>query len=113
MNYPREHREAVYMNDYCRRVFSLPTTSQTTRQKYIRSIVRRYAIVFTNFTEQKLVEILQYLIGQGVFRSPAAAALEFPDLRDTGIPGAQSPVEPSTKCQPRKMTILDFSWLRK
>ncbi|KAH7234026.1 uncharacterized protein BKA55DRAFT_695553 [Fusarium redolens] len=63
---------------------------------------------------QKLVEIVQYLIGQGAFAfgSPAAVTLEFSDPRDTDIPGAQSPVESLTGRQPRKLTMLDFSWLR-
>ncbi|CAF3556331.1 unnamed protein product, partial [Fusarium graminearum] len=45
-------------------------------------------------------------------KSQAATALEFPDLHDTDIPGAQSPVEPPTEWQPRKMVTSDLSWLR-
>jgi hypothetical protein len=113
MDHPSGHRKAAYMNAYCRHVFSLPENSHLSQQKPIRRAIRNHAVVVANFTEQKLVEIVQYLIGQGVFSSPAAAALEFPDLRDTSITGAKSPVEPPTECQPRKMTILDFSWLEK
>jgi hypothetical protein len=115
MNYPSGHRKAAYMNAYCRHVFSLPGNSYLSQQKHIRRAIREHAVVVANFSEQKLIEIVQYLIGQGVFSSPAAAALEFPDLRDTdtGIPGAQSPVEPPTECQPRKMVTFDLSWLRR
>ncbi|GKU14305.1 unnamed protein product [Fusarium langsethiae] len=112
MNHPSGHRKAAYMNAYCRHVFSLPENSHLSQQKPIRRAIRNHAVVVANFTEQKLVEIVQYLIGQGVFRSPAAAAFEFPDLRDTDIPGAQSPVEPPTECQPRKMVTFNLSWLR-
>ncbi|KAH7150599.1 hypothetical protein DER46DRAFT_613674 [Fusarium sp. MPI-SDFR-AT-0072] len=41
------------------------------------------------FSKDKLAKILQYLIGQGVFRSPAAAALEVPDLCDIEIASTQ------------------------
>lgn len=101
------------MNAYCRHVFSLSENSYLSQQKPIRRAIRIHAVVVANFTEQKLVEIVQYLIGRGVFRSRAAAALEFPDLHDTDIPGAQSPVEPPTECQPRKMVTFDLSWLRR
>ncbi|RBR05325.1 uncharacterized protein FIESC28_11383 [Fusarium coffeatum] len=94
MNHPSGHRKAAYMNAYCRHVFSLSENSYLSQKKPIRRAIRIHAVVVANFTEQKLVEIVQYLIGQGVFRSRAAAALEFPDLHDTDIPGAQSPVEP-------------------
>jgi hypothetical protein len=91
------------MNDYCRHVFSLPINSQVSRQKSIRLVVRKHAVVVANFTEQKLVEILQYLIGQGVFRYPSAAAQEFPDLRGTSIIAeVQSPTEPLTEHHARE-----------
>ncbi|KAH7169828.1 uncharacterized protein B0J16DRAFT_359145 [Fusarium flagelliforme] len=100
-------------------VFSLPINSQISRKKSIRLVVRKHAVVVANFTEQKLVEILQYLIGQGVFRCPSAAAQEFPDLRGTSIiAGVQSPTEPSTEHHPResqnreRMVTIDLSWLR-
>jgi hypothetical protein len=64
------------------------------------------------FSEDKLVKILQYLIGQGVFRSPAAAALEFPDLCGTEIASTQSPTKPSTEYQPLEMVTVDLSWLK-
>nr|CEG02566.1 unnamed protein product [Fusarium pseudograminearum CS3427] len=112
MNHPRRHRKAAYMNAYCRHVFSLSENSYLSQQKPIRRAIRNHAVVVANFTEQKLVEIVQYLIGQGVFRSRAAAALEFPDLPDTDTPGAQSPVEPPAEYQPRRMVTFDLSWLR-
>ena len=98
MDYPSGHRKAVYMDAYCRHVFSLPENSHLSQQKPIRRAIRSHAVAVANFTEQKLVEIVQYFICQGVFGSPAAAALEFPDLRDTDIPGAQSPVKSPTGC---------------
>ncbi|KAF5655031.1 polyketide synthase [Fusarium heterosporum] len=112
MNHPSGHRKAAYMNAYCRHVFSLLENSHLSQQKPIRHAIRIHAVVVADFTEQKLVEIVQYLIGQGVFRSPVAAAYEFPDLRDPNIAGAQSPVEPPTECQARKMVTFDLSWLR-
>jgi hypothetical protein len=113
MNHPIGHRKAAYMDANCRHVFSLPENSHLSQQKPIRRAIRNHAVIVANFTEQKLVEIVQYLIGQGVFRSPVAAALEFPDLRDTDIPGAQSPVEPPIEWQPRKMVTFDLPWLRR
>ncbi|KAF5989281.1 polyketide synthase [Fusarium bulbicola] len=105
MDYPSGYREAVYMNDYC-------------RQKSIRLVVRRHAVVVANFTEQKLVEILHYLIGQGVFRYPSAAAQEFPNLHEAGITfGVQSPTNISIEhrlpeSQTHEMATIDLSWLR-
>ncbi|EXK26209.1 hypothetical protein FOMG_17179 [Fusarium oxysporum f. sp. melonis 26406] len=118
MDYPSGHREAVYMNDYCRYVFSLPENWHISRQKSIRLVVRRHAIVVANFTEQKLVKILQYLIGQGAFRYPSAAAQEFPNLREAGITiGVQSPTNISiehhlSESQTHEMTTIDLSWLK-
>ncbi|CZR49762.1 uncharacterized protein FPRO_14761 [Fusarium proliferatum ET1] len=118
MDYPSGHREAVYMNDYCRYVFSLPENLYISRQKSIRLVVRRHAVVVANFTEHKLVEILHYLIGQGVFRYPSAAAQEFPNLREAGITiGVQSPADISIEnrlpeSQTHEMTTIDLSWLR-
>ncbi|KAI8401949.1 hypothetical protein FOFC_17254 [Fusarium oxysporum] len=106
------------MNDYCRYVFSLPENWHISRQKSIRLVVRRHAIVVANFTEQKLVKILQYLIGQGVFRYPSAAAQEFPNLREAGITiGVQSPTNISiehhlSESQTHEMTTIDLSWLK-
>lgn len=113
MNHPSGHRKAAFMNAYCRHVFSLPENSHLSQQKPIHRAIRNHAVIVANFTEQKLVEIVQYLIGQGVFRSPVAAALEFPNLRGTDIPYTESPVESVTECQPRKMVTFDLSWLRR
>ncbi|KAF9776791.1 hypothetical protein IL306_004969 [Fusarium sp. DS 682] len=112
MDYLRQHRKAVYTNAYCRYVFKLPVNSNISKKESIRLAVRNHVVDVAGFSEDKLVEILYYLIGKGVFHSSTAAALEFPDLHDTEIAGAQSPTKPSTEYQPSKMATFDLSWLR-
>jgi hypothetical protein len=58
------------------------------------------------------LKLCNTLLAKVFFYSPAAAALEFPELRDTDLLGARSPAKPSTVCQSRKMVAFDLSWLR-
>lgn len=110
MDHPKGHIQAVYLNDYCRRVFSEWKHSRSTQKSSIRFVVRERAVVVADFSEDKLVEILRYLIGKRVFYSVDAAALEFPELCVTDFTHVRRPTTPPTECQQHNVRYCP-AWL--
>lgn len=80
MEYSSIDREAVFLNEDCRQAFGQPQYTSLTKKRDIRNIIREWAISVENFTENKLVAILYYLIGEGVFLAAASIERQFPDL---------------------------------
>lgn len=108
-------RKAVFLNKHCRQVFSQPHYTTFTTRKYIRKVVRREAISITNFHEIKLVTILHYLIGQGLFRAEASLQLEFPNLHQPSlINSEQSNIMESITANQNLSGIMSAPvWLRR
>jgi hypothetical protein len=80
MDHPPAHRRAVFLSERCKRVFGQLQFTTDTKRKVIKQAVRDRDISVAGFSEQKLIGILRYLIGKGVFHAEVAAQLEFPDL---------------------------------
>ncbi|KAH6953998.1 hypothetical protein BKA56DRAFT_234957 [Ilyonectria sp. MPI-CAGE-AT-0026] len=78
MQYPRADHESVYCS--CRRVFSIHKNATLRKQKAIETIVRRHSLSVSNISNQKLIQILQYLLKEGIFGSIAKARSTFPRL---------------------------------
>ncbi|GKU15602.1 unnamed protein product [Fusarium langsethiae] len=107
MEYSVEDRKAVYTDTYCRQIFKQQANLRSTAPKSIRSIIRDYRIAVADFSESKLVAILQHLIWKGVFVSAAAVAREFTELSDLDIASLHNPTKPLTEYQP---CLMKYSW---
>lgn len=112
MEYSVEDRKAVYTNAYCRQIFKQSANLRSTAPKSIRSIIRDYRIAVADFSDTKLVAILQHLIVRGVFVSAAAVAREFTELGDLEIANLHNSMKPSTEYQPC-LTKYSWAWLHK
>jgi hypothetical protein len=78
MQYPKADHESVYRS--CRRVFSTYENATLRKQKAIKSVVQHHGLSVSNISNQKLIEILQYLLKEGVFDSIAKARSTLPRL---------------------------------
>lgn len=85
MNYHPTDRRAVFLSERCKHVFGQSQFTTGTRRRVIKQTIQERGISVADFSEQKLIEILQYLIGKGVFLAEVAIQLEFPDLYGPGL----------------------------
>jgi hypothetical protein len=77
MQYSGADRQAVYRAPQCKRYFSIPKNLALRKQKAIRAVVQRYNLTVSNFPQEKLIQILQYLLQEGVFSSYHTAHITF------------------------------------
>jgi hypothetical protein len=94
MQYSRADRKSVYRSSRCKQIFSIPENLALRKQKTIRAVVQRHNLTVSNFSRDKLVRILQYLLQQGVFGSYYTAQLVFSE------PASQ----PAVRQEPQKVT---------
>lgn len=96
MQYPRADWKSVYRSPSCKRVFNTPDNTVLRKQKAIGAVVERHGLAVSNFSTQKLVQILQYLLKEGVFGSDIQARSVFPEL----FPPPATPQEPVVPAPP-------------
>lgn len=102
MQYPRADHESVYRS--CRRVFSTHENATLRKQKAIKSVVQHHGLSVFNISNQKLMEILQYLLKEGVFDSIAKAQSIFPKLF---LPSITPPAHKVPKLSSQQAPIME------
>jgi hypothetical protein len=78
MQYTKADQRSVHCS--CRRVFGKHKNAALRKKRPIEEVVKNNNLSVFNFPRSKLVEILQYLLKQGVFESSIAARSVFPEL---------------------------------
>jgi hypothetical protein len=74
MDYPIAYRKAIFLNEHYRRVFG-QQYPHIIKRIDIRNAIRCETISISDFPEHELVDILYYLIINGVFRAEASIQL--------------------------------------
>jgi hypothetical protein len=66
-----------------------------------------------DFSEQKLIEILHYLIGKGIFLAEVTIQLEFPDLYGPGLASTyqQMAMENTSADHQISNTRSSYAWM--
>ncbi|KAI1484747.1 BTB/POZ protein [Biscogniauxia mediterranea] len=77
MEYSRARRKEVYLS--WRHIFSIHENERVRNQKAIRAVIQQYRPTALR-NNRGLVEILQYLLKDGIFGSERAAAIAFPEM---------------------------------
>jgi hypothetical protein len=90
MEYSTVDTKAVFLNEDCRRVFGRSQYTTLTKKRDIRSTIQEHAISVADFSEDKLVIILHYLIKKGVFLAATSIEFQFPDLDWSSLPSKSS-----------------------
>lgn len=114
MQYSKADRQAVYRSPQCKRLFSVPENLALRKQKAIRAVVQRHNLTVSNFPREKLVQILQYLLQQGVFSSYHTAHITFSGL--TSVSAVRQ--EPQAATMPSKPDLYGYimedhrAWMR-
>lgn len=80
MQRSRAERIIVYSSVRCRQIFCKPENAALRKQKSIRAVVRRHRLTVSVFSEDQLVQNLQYLLREGIFQSKHEARSAFPEL---------------------------------
>jgi hypothetical protein len=81
----------------------------------IRNAIRRETISVSDFPEHELVDILYYLITNGVFRAEASIQLQFPDLYEPSFVGThqQEAMEDVSADQRLSGIVYSYVWLER
>lgn len=115
MQRSRAERIIVYSSVRCRQVFCKPENAALRKQKSIRAVVRRHRLTVSVFSEDQLVQILQYPLREGIFQSKHGARSAFPELFPSPI--VQEGVDRVTESfvPDRADSIMEEqkTWLRK
>jgi hypothetical protein len=114
MNYPVAHRKAVFLSEHCRRVFG-QQYSPIVKRKDIRNAIRHEAISVADVPELELVDILCYLITNGIFHAEASIQLQFPDLYEPSFVGThqQEAMEDVSADQRLSGIVYSYVWLER
>ncbi|KAI1502473.1 hypothetical protein F5X99DRAFT_427129 [Biscogniauxia marginata] len=95
MEYSRARRKEVYLS--WRRIFSIYENGRVRKQKAIRAVIQQYRPTALR-NNRGLVEILQYLLKDGIFESELAAVIAFPELFNNNR--AKNNLETASRTQP-------------
>lgn len=104
MNYPTSDHKSVYCSPSCRRIFSQPNNAILRKQKAIKAVVDRHNLSVSNFSSAKLVQILQYLLKEGVFRLTSEACRLFPALSYSPLPPTEPTLHTPSRLSPTPQT---------
>jgi hypothetical protein len=115
MDYHPNDKKAVFLSGRYKRVFGRSQFATGTKRKVIRQEIRDRGISEADFSEQKLIGILQYLIGKGVFLSVAAIQLEFPDLYRPSLASTyqQMAMENTSADHQLSNTRSSYAWMER
>lgn len=108
MQYPR----AVWKSFHCflssRRVFTTHKNAALRQKKTIKAVVQHHDLSVLNISNEKLIQILQYLLREGVFSSNNIAWTIFPELfQPLTLPVQEVPKPPSPQTSIMQEFILD------
>lgn len=115
MQHSRAHCKIVYSSLRCRQIFCQRKNAAIRKQKPIREVIRRHHLAVSYFSEQKLTEILQYLLQEGVFESRHNAKLVFPELFSPPIVQQEAVQVIGSSTPHRDLLIMEEqkTWLRR